>query len=184
LNARQKRLFEDSLKKNPGLKMPTPSARQSELTEDDLALLKQGVGDKTSRPSSQGSVSTGDGGEITAEQLGSIVTYFEEKGFGFLRPEAGGRDVFFHISRLTEGQASDLTPGAKVIYELGMDRTGKMAASGVRVAPPAGAVPVVAAPTVAIPDVAIPDAATPDVATSDAATPTAEEEPPVGIPAG
>lgn len=122
--------------------MPTPSARQSELTEDDLALLKQGVGDKTSRPSSQGSAPTGEGGEITAEQMGSIVTYFEEKGFGFLRPESGGRDVFFHISRLTEGQASDLTPGAKVIYELGMDRTGKMAASGVRVAPPAGAAPV------------------------------------------
>lgn len=126
--------------------MPTPSARQSELTEDDLALLKQGVGDKTSRPSSQGSAPAGEGGEITAEQLGSIVTYFEEKGFGFLRPESGGRDVFFHISRLTEGQASDLTPGAKVIYELGMDRTGKMAASGVRVAPPAGAAPVPAVP--------------------------------------
>jgi len=139
LNARQKRLFEDSLKKNPGLKMPSPAARQSELTEDDMALLKQGVGDKTSRPSSHSSASTGEGGEVTAEQLGSIVTYFEEKGFGFLRPESGGRDVFFHISRLTEGQASDLTPGAKVVYELGMDRTGKMAASAVKVAPPTAA---------------------------------------------
>ena len=34
------------------------------------------------------------------EQMGSVVTYFEDKGFGFLRPEGGGRDVFFHISRL------------------------------------------------------------------------------------
>jgi len=149
LNARQKRLFEDSLKKNPGLKMPSPTARQSELTAEDMALLKQGVGDKTSRPSSQNSgASAGEGGEVTAEQTGSIVTYFEEKGFGFLRPEAGGRDVFFHISRLSEGQASDLTPGAKVIFELGMDRTGKMAASAVRIAPSAtaaAAVPAVAA---------------------------------------
>lgn len=136
MNARQKRLFEDSLKKNPGLKMPSPSARQSELTEDDLALLKQGVGDKTARPSHLGQPAA-EGGELNAEQMGSIVTYFEEKGFGFLRPEGGGRDVFFHISRLTQGQASDLTPGAKVIYELGMDRTGKMAASAVRIAPPA-----------------------------------------------
>lgn len=78
--------------------------------------------------------------------MGSIVTYFEEKGFGFLRPESGGRDVFFHISRLSEGQASDLTPGAKVIYELGMDRTGKMAASAVRIAPPAAAGVAVPAP--------------------------------------
>lgn len=128
--------------------MPSPTARQSELTAEDMALLKQGVGDKTSRPSSQSSgAPAGEGGETTAEQMGSIVTYFEEKGFGFLRPESGGRDVFFHISRLSEGQASDLTPGAKVIYELGMDRTGKMAASAVRIAPPAAAVIAVSAPS-------------------------------------
>ena len=69
------------------------------------------------------------------EQLGSVVTYFEDKGFGFLRPDGGGRDVFFHISRLTEGDATDLKPGARVLYELGMDRTGKMAASRVRIPP-------------------------------------------------
>ena len=63
------------------------------------------------------------------------MTYFEDKGFGFLRPDNGGRDVFFHISRLNEGQATDLVPGARVIYELGMDRTGKMAASSVRIVP-------------------------------------------------
>ena len=54
---------------------------------------------------------------------------------GFLRPDSGGRDVFFHISRLNQGQASDLVPGMRVIYELGMDRTGKMAASSLRVVP-------------------------------------------------
>lgn len=139
MNARQKRLFEDSLKKNPDMKMPTQASRGSDLTDEDMALLKQGVGDKTGRPPQAGQQNAEGGGEVTAEQMGSIVTYFEEKGFGFLRPESGGRDVFFHISRLNEGQASDLTPGAKVIYELGMDRTGKMAASAVRVAPPASA---------------------------------------------
>ncbi len=106
-------------------------------TEDDLALIKQGVGDKSGRPtmSGGGAPATGDG-EMPAAETGSVVTYFEEKGFGFLRPDGGGRDIFFHISRLNEGQASDLVPGTKVIYELGMDRTGKMAASSVRVVPP------------------------------------------------
>jgi cold shock CspA family protein len=138
LNARQKRLFEESLKKNPGMKMPTEVVRSSELTEDDLALLKQGVGDKTSRPASASAPQQGGNSDGPApDQFGSIVTYFEEKGFGFLRPEAGGRDVFFHISRLVEAQASDLTPGTRVIFELGMDRTGKIAASMVRLAPPA-----------------------------------------------
>lgn len=136
MNARQKRLFEESLKKNPGMKMPSQTSRPTELTEDDLAYLKQGVGDKSGRPSTAGAPTSESASDLPAEQSGSIVTYFEEKGFGFLRPEAGGRDVFFHISRLVEGQASDLTPGAKVLYELGMDRTGKMAASSVRLAPP------------------------------------------------
>lgn len=131
-------MFEESLKKNPDLKMPVLKAKNSELTDDDLALIKQGVGDKSGRPAQAGGTATGEpGSEVSAENNGSIVTYFEDKGFGFLRPEGGGRDVFFHISRLSEGQASDLVPGAKIIYELGMDRTGKMAASSVRLAPPA-----------------------------------------------
>jgi cold shock protein len=141
LNALQKRLFEEARKRNPELKIPTdavPSA--NDLTEADLALIKQGVGDKTSRPSTGG----GGGGEAveeapTGEQPGSVVTYFEAKGFGFLRPDDGGRDIFFHVSRLVEGLATDLKPGARVLYELGMDRTGKMAASSVRIAPPPAA---------------------------------------------
>jgi CspA family cold shock protein len=137
LNARQKRLFEDARKKNPNLKMPEVQP-VSNWTEDDLALVKQGVGDKSGRPASIGGGAPSAGGDSDAPvaETGSVVTYFEEKGFGFLRPDSGGRDIFFHISRLNEGQASDLVPGAKVIYELGMDRTGKMAASSVRVVPP------------------------------------------------
>jgi CspA family cold shock protein len=137
LNARQKRLFEEARKRNPDLKMPaaeTPNV--AGWTEDDLALIKQGVGDKSSRPSS-GSSEGGEAAESpTGEQSGAVVTYFEAKGFGFLRPDDGGRDIFFHVSRLAEGLATDLRPGTRVFYELGMDRTGKMAASSVRIAPP------------------------------------------------
>ncbi len=136
MNARQKRLFEDAQKKNPDMKMPVEAVQSAELTADDLALIKQGVGDKSGRPAGASGDGSDSGSDAGSEQNGSIVTYFEDKGFGFLRPEAGGRDVFFHISRLQEGQASDLVPGAKILYELGMDRTGKMAASAVRVKPP------------------------------------------------
>ena len=114
--------------------MPAETA-PVDLTEADLALIKQGVGDKTSRPA-QASAESGDSGEAPAgEQAGSVVTYFETKGFGFLRPDDGGRDIFFHVSRLVEGLATDLRPGTRVMYELGMDRTGEMAASTVRIAP-------------------------------------------------
>lgn len=135
MNARQKRLFEEARKRNPDLKMPI-QAPTPDWTEADLALIKQGVGDKTGRPL-QGSGETGEAAAEapTGEQAGAVVTYFEAKGFGFLRPDDGGRDIFFHVSRLAEGLATDLRPGARVFYELGMDRTGKMAASSIRIAP-------------------------------------------------
>ena len=135
MNARQKRLFEEARKRNPDLKIPSET-QPTEWSEADLALIKQGVGDKTSRPQAAAGESGASPSEApTGEQGGAVVTYFEAKGFGFLRPDDGGRDIFFHVSRLTEGLATDLRPGTRVLYELWMDRTGKMAASSVRIAP-------------------------------------------------
>ena len=135
MNARQKRLFDEARKRNPDLKMPATT--QPEWSEADLALIKQGVGDKTSRPAAGAAPEAGSSPAMdSGAQSGAIVTYFEATGFGFLRPEDGGRDVFFHISRLQDGDATELKPGTKVLYELGMDRTGKVAASSVRIAPP------------------------------------------------
>jgi CspA family cold shock protein len=128
-------MFDEARKRNPDLKMPPPPA-SVEWTEADLGLIKQGVGDKTTRPDRAGSGAAGEVEAPTGEQSGAVVTYFEAKGFGFLRPDDGGRDIFFHVSRLVEGLATDLRPGARVVYELGMDRTGKMAASSIRIPPP------------------------------------------------
>jgi CspA family cold shock protein len=137
LNALQKRLFEEARKRNPDLKIPTDKPPVADLSEADLALIKQGVGDKTSRPATPAAEAGDATGEApSGEQPGSVVTYFEAKGFGFLRPDDGGRDIFFHVSRLSEGLATDLRPGTRVMYELGMDRTGKMAASSLRIPPP------------------------------------------------
>lgn len=110
-----------------------PSETTPEWSEADLALVKQGVGDKTGRPATQ--TATADAAPDTGEQTGFVVTYFDAKGFGFLRPDDGGRDVFFHVSRLVEGDALALKPGTRVGYELGMDRAGKVAASAVRILP-------------------------------------------------
>jgi cold shock protein len=126
-------LFDEARKRNPDLKMP-PAKPASEWTEADLALIKQGVGDKSGRPA-QSAAQAQENEVPSGEQKGSVVTYFEAKGFGFLRPDDGGRDIFFHVSRLVEGLATDLRPGTRVMYELGMDRTGKMAAASIRIAP-------------------------------------------------
>jgi CspA family cold shock protein len=137
LNLRQKRLFEEARKKNPNLKVPEESPRDTgELTEEDLALIKQGVGDKTGRASSAGQAEgSGEEEYVSGESTGTIVKYFDEKGFGFIRPDDGGRDVFFHISRLVEGDSTSLAPNRKVAFEVAPDKYGKMAAANVRILP-------------------------------------------------
>ena len=123
--------------------MPTESnGPAGELTDEDMALLKQGVGDKSGRPHTA-SASGSEGAEEGPPdpQTGAIMTYFGEKGFGFLRPDSGGKDIFFHVSRLQDGDATELLPGKRIAYDLGMDRNGKIAASSIRFLPPEEAAP-------------------------------------------
>lgn len=62
-----------------------------------------------------------------------IVKFFaQDKGFGFITPDAGGPDVFVHISAI--GTGSPLQDGQKVSYDVGQDRkTGKSKAENVTV---------------------------------------------------
>ena len=89
MNARQKRLFEEARKKNPDLKIPQDAQLAPDWSEDDLALIKQGVGDKTSRASQTPNAPADNSADAGGEQSGAVVTYFEDKGFGFLRPDSG-----------------------------------------------------------------------------------------------
>jgi CspA family cold shock protein len=59
-----------------------------------------------------------------------VVKWFnDQKGFGFIQPEAGGADVFVHISAVERAGMRSLAEGQKVSYELEQDRrSGKMSA--------------------------------------------------------
>jgi len=61
---------------------------------------------------------------------GKIKLFNEDKGYGFIRPDDGGNDVFFHVSALREGD--DVTVGKVVNFEMGVDpKSGKSKAVGV-----------------------------------------------------
>lgn len=63
----------------------------------------------------------------------ATVKWFNgEKGFGFLQPEDGGKDVFVHVSALPPGM-NTLKEGARVTYELSMQK-GKQAPANVKLA--------------------------------------------------
>ena len=55
---------------------------------------------------------------------GTVKFFNESKGFGFITPEDGGKDLFVHISAVEEGQLND---GDKVEYEVGEGRKGPCA---------------------------------------------------------
>ncbi|WP_363348471.1 cold-shock protein [Methylocystis echinoides] len=62
-------------------------------------------------------------------QTGTVKWFNSNKGFGFIQPEAGGPDVFVHISAIERAGLPSLAEGQKVGYELFVDkRSGKFSA--------------------------------------------------------
>src|SRR5437762_4880354 len=62
--------------------------------------------------------------------IGTIKWFNAQKGYGFIQPEAGGNDVFVHISALERSGLGSLNEGQKVKYEVERDqRSGKMSAT-------------------------------------------------------
>lgn len=62
-------------------------------------------------------------------QTGIVKWFNANKGFGFIQPEAGGSDVFVHISAIERAGLATLVEGQKVGYELLADRrSGKTSA--------------------------------------------------------
>lgn len=41
-----------------------------------------------------------------------------DKGFGFIKPEGGGKDIFFHSSKVINGKFDDLREGQQVTFKL------------------------------------------------------------------
>ena len=61
---------------------------------------------------------------------GKVKMFSDEKGFGFIRPDGGGDDVFFHVSALREGD--EIARDKAVTFEVGTDpKSGKIKAVSV-----------------------------------------------------
>jgi CspA family cold shock protein len=59
---------------------------------------------------------------------GTVKFFNTSKGFGFIEPSDGGKDVFVHISAVERAGLSSLNEGDKVSFEVVSER-GKLAAS-------------------------------------------------------
>jgi len=67
--------------------------------------------------------------------IGTVKWFNAQKGYGFIQPEDGSKDVFVHISAVERSGFSDLREGQRVKFELRRDpRNGKTSASNLQAA--------------------------------------------------
>jgi len=67
--------------------------------------------------------------------MGVVKWYNSQKGYGFIQPDDGGKDVFVHVSALERSGLRGLVEGQKVSFEIQTDRrTGKTSAGNLQLA--------------------------------------------------
>lgn len=58
--------------------------------------------------------------------LSGTIKFFDvNKGYGFIKPDDGGRDIFVHITALEAIGLQSLTEGQRITYEIEPDKKGK-----------------------------------------------------------
>jgi cold shock protein len=70
---------------------------------------------------------------IAVMATGTVKWYNEQKGYGFIQPDNGGKDVFVHATALERAGMRGLAEGQKVSYDVEADRrTGKESATNLK----------------------------------------------------
>jgi CspA family cold shock protein len=65
--------------------------------------------------------------------IGTVKWFNAQKGFGFIQPDDGGKDVFVHISAVERSGIGNLSEGQKVSFDLENDRrSGKTSACNLK----------------------------------------------------
>ena len=64
--------------------------------------------------------------------MGTVKWFNPTKGYGFIKPDDGGQDLFVHISAVEKAGYTNLAEGARISYEVVMKRGGKMSAENLR----------------------------------------------------
>ena len=58
-------------------------------------------------------------------QTGTVKFFNQAKGYGFVSPDDGGKDVFVHITAVQRSGIPELSEGLKISYEVQPDKRGR-----------------------------------------------------------
>jgi len=61
------------------------------------------------------------------EKNGAVLNFFPDKGFGFIKPDGGGENHFFHIKDLVDIDQDEICPGFRVVFLTGRNEKGPTA---------------------------------------------------------
>jgi cold shock protein len=64
-------------------------------------------------------------GSFPMAMTGTVKFFNGERGYGFIKPDDGGRDVFVHITAVERAGLKDLTEGQRITFEVEPDKKGK-----------------------------------------------------------
>ena len=129
LKQAQHALIEDAARQ-PGLPSTAIIRRIADFENTIAAVLalieeREGVGEALMHPAVKGHPMA----------TGTVKWFNEQKGYGFIQPDQGGKDVFVHISAVERSGMRGLAEGQKVSYEVEADRrSGKESATNLRAA--------------------------------------------------
>ena len=63
---------------------------------------------------------------------GTVKWFNAQKGYGFIQPDDGSKDVFVHVSAVERSGIGSLNEGQKISYELESGQNGKSSAVGLK----------------------------------------------------
>jgi CspA family cold shock protein len=81
------------------------TCQDAEMNRDGAALLGIGV--------------------LLMAMTGTVKFFNGERGYGFIKPDDGGRDVFVHITAVERAGLKDLKEGQRITFEVEPDKKGK-----------------------------------------------------------
>jgi cold shock protein len=58
-------------------------------------------------------------------QQGVVKFFNADKGYGFIKPDDGGRDIFVHITAVEQAGLRSLNEGQRITFEIEPDKKGK-----------------------------------------------------------